>query len=205
MLDNGEEAACSWSAARCCAAAICCWPTTAAWSKWWPRRETVSTVRTADAVDARARRLSPGQSPRAAADRRRLAALPARSRARRHGARLRARGRRRGGAVRARRRRVCRGHAARARHIRTAEPARGRRPLRAPTSPQLLRLLHLASPALPIGAFHFSQGLEYAVECGWVTRRSQCARVDRRHRRRPSLATLDLPVLDTAARCLATG
>ena len=23
-------------------------------------------------------------------------------------------------------------------------------------------------PALPIGAFHFSQGLEYAVECGWV-------------------------------------
>jgi urease accessory protein len=35
--------------------------------------------------------------------------------------------------------------------------------------PQLLRLLHLASPALPIGAFHFSQGLEYAVETGWVT------------------------------------
>jgi len=34
---------------------------------------------------------------------------------------------------------------------------------------QLLRLLHLASPALPIGAFHFSQGLEYAVEAGWVT------------------------------------
>lgn len=32
----------------------------------------------------------------------------------------------------------------------------------------LLRLLHLASPALPIGAFHFSQGLEYAVEVGWV-------------------------------------
>lgn len=33
---------------------------------------------------------------------------------------------------------------------------------------RLLRLLHLASPALPIGAFHFSQGLEYAVEAGWV-------------------------------------
>ena len=33
---------------------------------------------------------------------------------------------------------------------------------------RLLRLLHLASPALPIGAFHFSQGLEYAVERGWV-------------------------------------
>jgi len=33
---------------------------------------------------------------------------------------------------------------------------------------RLVRLLHLASPALPIGAFHFSQGLEYAVERGWV-------------------------------------
>jgi urease accessory protein len=33
---------------------------------------------------------------------------------------------------------------------------------------QLLRLLHLASPALPVGGFHFSQGLEYAVEAQWV-------------------------------------
>jgi urease accessory protein len=33
----------------------------------------------------------------------------------------------------------------------------------------LLRLLQLASPALPIGAFAFSQGLEMAVELGWVT------------------------------------
>jgi urease accessory protein len=33
---------------------------------------------------------------------------------------------------------------------------------------RLLRLLHLASPALPIGAFHFSQGLESAVDAGWV-------------------------------------
>ncbi len=32
----------------------------------------------------------------------------------------------------------------------------------------LLRLLQLASPALPVGAFNFSQGLEYAVEQGWV-------------------------------------
>ena len=32
----------------------------------------------------------------------------------------------------------------------------------------LLRLLHLASPALPIGGFHFSQGLEQAVARGWV-------------------------------------
>lgn len=32
----------------------------------------------------------------------------------------------------------------------------------------LLRLLQLASPALPIGAYSYSQGLEYAVEAGWV-------------------------------------
>jgi urease accessory protein len=35
-------------------------------------------------------------------------------------------------------------------------------------SSPLLRLLHLASPALPIGSFHFSQGLEYAVARNWV-------------------------------------
>ena len=32
----------------------------------------------------------------------------------------------------------------------------------------LLRLLQLASPALPVGAYAYSQGLEYAVETGWV-------------------------------------
>lgn len=34
---------------------------------------------------------------------------------------------------------------------------------------RLLRVLHLASPTLPIGAFAYSQGLEQAVERGWVT------------------------------------
>jgi urease accessory protein len=34
---------------------------------------------------------------------------------------------------------------------------------------QVLRICQLASPALPIGAFNFSQGLEYAVDAGWVT------------------------------------
>jgi urease accessory protein len=60
--------------------------------------------------------------------------------------------------------------------------------------PQLLRLLHLASPALPIGAFHFSQGLEYAVDAGWIRDESGALEwiggvAD------ASLATLDLPVL----------
>ncbi len=37
---------------------------------------------------------------------------------------------------------------------------------------QLVRLLHLASPALPVGAFSYSQGLEWAVECGKVANES---------------------------------
>jgi urease accessory protein len=44
-----------------------------------------------------------------------------------------------------------------------AEPA----PLELPPL-AFLRLLQLASPALPIGAFAYSQGLEQAVELGWV-------------------------------------
>ncbi|HHJ13389.1 MAG TPA: urease accessory protein UreF [Gammaproteobacteria bacterium] len=32
-----------------------------------------------------------------------------------------------------------------------------------------LRLLQLVSPSLPTGAFTYSQGLEWAVECGWVS------------------------------------
>ena len=60
---------------------------------------------------------------------------------------------------------------------------------------QLLRLLHLASPALPIGAFHFSQGLEYAVECGWV--KDEASSLDWIDGiASASLATLDLPVLE---------
>ena len=34
-----------------------------------------------------------------------------------------------------------------------------------------MRLLQLVSPALPIGAFAYSQGLEQAVTAGWVTTR----------------------------------
>jgi urease accessory protein len=61
-------------------------------------------------------------------------------------------------------------------------------------SSQLLRLLHLASPALPIGAFHFSQGLEYAVESGWV--RDEVTALEWIDGiAEGSLVTLDLPVL----------
>lgn len=33
----------------------------------------------------------------------------------------------------------------------------------------LLRLMHLISPTLPIGSFTYSQGIEWAVEVGWIT------------------------------------
>jgi urease accessory protein len=66
--------------------------------------------------------------------------------------------------------------------------------------PQLLRLLHLASPALPIGAFHFSQGLEYAVEAGWV--RDEASALEWIGGiAGASLATLDLPVLHRLHAC----
>jgi len=39
----------------------------------------------------------------------------------------------------------------------------------------LLRLLQLASPSLPIGAYAYSQGLEWAVEAGWVDDESSLA------------------------------
>jgi len=32
----------------------------------------------------------------------------------------------------------------------------------------LLRLMHLISPSLPIGSFTYSQGIEWAVETGWI-------------------------------------
>ncbi len=57
-----------------------------------------------------------------------------------------------------------------------------------------LRLMQLVSPALPVGAFAYSQGLEWAVHAGWVTDEETLTDwlrglVDR------GLAFLDLPVL----------
>jgi len=37
----------------------------------------------------------------------------------------------------------------------------------------LLALLHLSSPALPVGAFAYSQGLEYALDSGWCKNADQ--------------------------------
>jgi len=35
----------------------------------------------------------------------------------------------------------------------------------------ILSLLHISSPALPVGAFAYSQGLEYALDAGWCKNR----------------------------------
>jgi urease accessory protein len=58
----------------------------------------------------------------------------------------------------------------------------------------LLHLCHLVSPALPIGAYAYSQGLEYAVHAGWV--HDEASTLDwleglSQH----SLGTLDVPIL----------
>ncbi len=58
----------------------------------------------------------------------------------------------------------------------------------------LLRLLHLVSPTLPIGAFTYSQGIEWAVEAGWIR---TAADVDDwlADQLDTTLARLDLPLL----------
>jgi urease accessory protein len=58
----------------------------------------------------------------------------------------------------------------------------------------LLRLLHLCSPALPIGAFAYSQGLEPAVTLAWVRDEEQ-AKSWIVGQLRSQLGNLDLPVL----------
>ena len=38
-----------------------------------------------------------------------------------------------------------------------------------PTDIALSRLFQLISPSLPIGSYTYSQGVEWAVESGWIT------------------------------------
>jgi urease accessory protein len=58
----------------------------------------------------------------------------------------------------------------------------------------LLRLFHLVSPALPLGAFAYSQGLEYAVQSEWISD-ELTARDWLEGLAQGAVATLDLPVL----------
>lgn len=67
-------------------------------------------------------------------------------------------------------------------------------PLANPGARSLLHLMHLVSPALPVGAYAYSQGFEYAVERGWLTDR-ETARDWIEGVMTGSIASLDLPVL----------
>jgi urease accessory protein len=69
-----------------------------------------------------------------------------------------------------------------------------RQPGHASPSLSLLRLCQLVSPALPIGSYHFSQGLEYAVHAEWV-RDEQGAGDWILGIANNAIGTLDLPVL----------
>lgn len=62
------------------------------------------------------------------------------------------------------------------------------------TSGPLLRLLQLSSAALPVGGYAFSQGLEYAVDCGWVNNAAE-AKSWLHTQARFSLTTVDLALL----------
>src|SRR5580658_2757934 len=58
----------------------------------------------------------------------------------------------------------------------------------------LLRLCHLVSPALPVGAYAYSQGLEYAVHAGWV--HDEATALDwLQGLSHHAVGTLDLPIL----------
>jgi urease accessory protein len=65
----------------------------------------------------------------------------------------------------------------------------------------LLRLMQLVSPSRPVGAFAYSQGIEWAVEAGWI-RAGQDLEGWLRDQLRQSLARVDLPLqlrMQTAA------
>lgn len=61
-------------------------------------------------------------------------------------------------------------------------------------SHSLLHLMHMVSPALPVGAYAYSQGQEFAVEKGFITD-ADSAREWIRGVMMHSVAGLDLPVL----------
>lgn len=58
----------------------------------------------------------------------------------------------------------------------------------------LLKLMQLVSPSLPIGSFTYSQGIEYAVECGWIDT-DDALQQWLEDQMQTSIIQLDLPVL----------
>lgn len=66
------------------------------------------------------------------------------------------------------------------------------------TNTGLLRLLQLCSANFPVGAYAFSQGLEWAVEAGWITHEAQF-KLWLDDQLNNAMALLDVPIL---LRCL---
>src|SRR5687767_13898383 len=62
------------------------------------------------------------------------------------------------------------------------------------TDTALLRMMQLGSPALPVGAYAFSQGLEYAIEANWL-RSVDDVHEWIRHQILHGLACVDLPLV----------
>lgn len=62
------------------------------------------------------------------------------------------------------------------------------------SKPALLHLMHLVSPALPVGAYAYSQGLEYAIDQQWV-KDARSTEEWLEGILRNSISTLDVPVL----------
>ena len=67
-----------------------------------------------------------------------------------------------------------------------------------------MQLLRLASPALPVGGFSYSQGLEWAVEAGWIKTEADTAGwiADLLH---GPIAQFDAPLLARLYAALAAG
>lgn len=65
--------------------------------------------------------------------------------------------------------------------------------MKSQASQSLLSLLHISSPALPIGAFAYSQGLEYALDSGWCQSPAQVQEW-LQDNLRYGLGCLDLPI-----------
>ena len=71
------------------------------------------------------------------------------------------------------------------------------------TNQAMLRIMQLSSVSLPVGGYAFSQGMEYAIETGWVTKQQQVADWTALQLTQ-SLAQVDLPVLRLAMEAWAT-
>jgi urease accessory protein len=67
------------------------------------------------------------------------------------------------------------------------------------TDMRLLRLLQLSSASLPVGGYAFSQGLEYAIDSGWLKNEEQVAEWIQ-FVMYESLSQVDLPLLQRLTR-----